>query len=891
MPRGEQGETIATSSVWVDGEARDHLGQGTCTPWVIRGRGSSIVTAMLALQGIVGALTLGYCIWLVWRERDWRPMVPGVVVLCVFLHTMVQPESLDRPGVGLLRLAALLSAGMQIELVRRFLVLLRVRDARIIKLNLELQECIADSSSELKQSEARYHSLTRVLPMAVFRTDPRGQCIYANARWGEITRSDPRAARGAGWLNFVHPDDRAQLERLWAEKTRSGQPFEREFRLRPKDAKPKETIWVFCQALPEEGADGPRVIAAITDISVRRRMEEELRAKEHTLRMLYDQLRASEQQLHLALESTRDGIWDWDVLTPYCYYNSAWRSILGYDPKDTTALPHWRELLHPDEEREVNAALNDHLLGKTPVFECEHRLRTRDGDWCWVLSRGKLHENDPPTASRRMVGTISDIRARKRGEELLVRAKEAAESANRAKSAFLANVSHEIRTPMTAILGFTDILLREAPTSKTSDRFAEMLQTIQRNGEHLLAIINDILDLSRIEAGRLTLDQSEISLPALVRDVQAPIQVRADAKGLRVTLRGESPIPQTIKSDPTRLRQILLNLLGNAVKFTETGNVTLELRLETPQGAELTPRFPGLIHGARLLFIVHDTGIGISPEQISRLFLPFSQADATTSRRFGGNGLGLAISKRLAEMLGYTLEVQSTEGVGSTFTLAVPLEPIAADRMLFDAHEKLRLDPTESSPVFPSRADPIAMSANYPRSDGSPLNVRPMDGVPTCAITAATPAAGLAAGLAAGAGKTTIRGRILLAEDGRDNQVLIAFFLRSAGADVQIAENGRIAVEQALAAELQGIPFAAILMDMQMPVLDGYSATRELREQGFQRPIIALTANAMAEDRTKCLESGCSDYTSKPIKREALINLVAQWLSRDSGNHPAMSET
>jgi PAS domain S-box-containing protein len=388
--------------------------------------------------------------------------------------------------------------------------------------------------------------------------------------------------------------------------------------------------------------------------------------------------------------------------------------------------------------------------------------------------------------------------------------KDAAEAANRAKSEFLANMSHEIRTPMTAILGFVDLLLDQVD-SPESIRAAS---TIKRNGQHLLQIINDILDLSKIEAGNLDIEQIVCSPSEILAEVVSLTRVRAVAKNLPLEIECEDAIPETIRSDPTRLRQILINLIGNAIKFTEVGKVRVVARL-----LDDPPREP------RMQFEVVDTGIGMAEDQIATLFEPFSQADASTTRRFGGSGLGLAIVKRLAEMLGGEIRVRSALGKGSTFTLTVATGPLDGVAML---------------------DEPAADTTRGEREDVS-----------------------------SGGHNVRLDCRLLLVEDGFDNQRLISFVLRKAGADVTVADNGQIACDLALAALAEGRPFDLVLMDIQMPVMDGYSATRKLRSGGYTGPIVALTAHAMSHDRAKCLDCGCDDYVTKPIDRATLLATVA----------------
>ncbi len=396
-------------------------------------------------------------------------------------------------------------------------------------------------------------------------------------------------------------------------------------------------------------------------------------------------------------------------------------------------------------------------------------------------------------------------------------AKEHAEAANRAKSAFLANMSHEIRTPMNAILGFNDILLENVSAPEN----VEAAKTVKVNGEYLIRLINDILDLSKIEAEKMEVEQIACSPHELLNNVSSLMNVRAVAKALPLEFQIEGPIPETIQTDPTRLRQILINTIGNAIKFTETGSVKVVTRLLNESG-----------QAPQLQFEVIDTGIGIPTECLETLFNPFTQADGSMTRKFEGTGLGLTISKRLAELLGGSISVSSTHGEGSTFTIRVGTGSL------------------EQVPL-------IEQETNTPKSVANEKEAAPSEALP------GTPLKGY---------------RILLTEDGLYNQRLITFLLKKAGADVSLAENGQISIDQATAAESQGQPFDVILMDMQMPVLDGYSATRQLRDAGFQVPIIALTAHAMNGDRQKCLDAGCDEYLTKPIDRKKLIQVISVFL-------------
>jgi len=396
---------------------------------------------------------------------------------------------------------------------------------------------------------------------------------------------------------------------------------------------------------------------------------------------------------------------------------------------------------------------------------------------------------------------------------------DSAEAATIAKSAFLANMSHEIRTPLTAILGFAENLI---DINHSEEEKLRAMHTIRRNGKSLLGIINDILDISKIEAGKFEANWNLCEPCKIIAEVHSLIQVQADARGLPLHIEYLGAIPETIHTDSTRLRQILINLIGNAIKFTKTGSVRLVTRLvnDSQNGRAENAKDP------HLQFDVIDTGQGMTAQESAKLFEPFIQADSSRTRRVDGTGLGLTISKRFAILLGGDLNVLETAvGVGSSFRVTVATGSLDGVKMIEDPL---------SATIMP---EVVVTLEKATRSDLQAI-------------------------------------RILLAEDSADLKWLISLFLKNRGADVSVQENGKYAMDAALAARDSGKPFDVILMDMQMPIMDGYEATTLLRQQGYTAPIIAMTAHAMEGEREACIKIGCDDYISKPLDRKKLIELI-----------------
>jgi PAS domain S-box-containing protein len=442
-----------------------------------------------------------------------------------------------------------------------------------------------------------------------------------------------------------------------------------------------------------------------------------------------------------------------------------------------------------------------------------HRLHDANGDPVGVLAAfatRPISEEDDAFLSN-LAETTSKVILDNQAEEELREARTKAVAANRAKSEFLANMSHEIRTPMTAILGFADLLL--TPNVPEKDQ-REFLETIDKNGKSLLKLIDDILDLSRIEADRLSIEPVDCALKPQVDDVVRLVQMRVKHKRLSLKVEYAPSLPETIHTDPSRLRQVLLNLVGNAIKFTARGEIRIAVSA-TRQSPATT----------LVQFAVSDTGIGIQPSRIGDLFQAFVQADASTTRRYDGTGLGLAISKRLANLLDGDIAVTSEPGKGSTFTLTIPAGP-------------------QTGHPQPAKTDAPDWNAAHTASRHD----------------------------------EAVHGRVLVAEDTPAIRTLLGQILRRMHLDCDAVENGRLACEKAMASESEGRPYDLILMDVQMPEMDGFDATRWLRDHDWRNPIVALTAHAMVGDRESCLAVGCDGYITKPFHPKELQAMLVRYL-------------
>lgn len=519
------------------------------------------------------------------------------------------------------------------------------------------------------------------------------------------------------------------------------------------------------------------------------------------LNRIWAEEKAHEEQerFKYVVRASSDAVWDWDVTGTKVLWNEQFSKLLGCVPEKVLNDFHfWLERVHPLDAPTVMASLDNALEGGETFWSSEYRLRRDDGSWIYVYDRGYILRDDNGKAFR-MIGAVQDISMRKQVQIELERARDAAEKASRAKSEFLATMSHEIRTPMNGIIGMSSLLMETSLTAEQRD-YAE---TVRFSSEALLAIINDILDFSKIEAGKMQIEKADFSLREVVQGTAAVLSARARSKGIELSVEIAPTVPEFLRGDMSRLRQILLNLTGNAVKFTEAGTVQIRVALAELSGEKCL-----------LVFEVQDSGVGISPEAQEKLFKPFSQGDSSTSRKFGGTGLGLVISQNLARLMGGEITFVSQPGLGTTFTLQVPFE--------------LGAQP----------GGRVAEASEGPR----------------------------------------LSGRVLLAEDNPVNQKVATRQLQKLGLTVDIASNGREAIEA-----LKRRQYPLILMDCQMPEMDGYEATRRIRAEEKENaspriPIVALTADAMSGDREKCFAVGMDDYVPKPVKLDVLEKVLRRYL-------------
>lgn len=686
---------------------------------------------------------------------------------------------------------------------------------------------------KVKESEGKTRMLLEYLPQLVWTASPDGRLTYANRRYSEFSGVDITKGKGGGWFSLVYEDDAERIRKLWNRFIKKGESFEFEVRLRGKDG---EYRWFLSRSIPVRDENGNLVewFGTMTDIHDRKIAEDrQARMQNKVLRLhaIANELTRSENISEIARIIIEEGM---EAIGA----GAGAIGLVGEDDKRDIQVVYDKvnnEVRRGSEANSFRGVVLDVFQRREPIYiYSRNEVLSRYPDMGRIKGAEKLQSLAalPLLGHDKVLGAIclgfesTEVFSRERKSYFVILAEQAtlsierarlfeaekaarasAEIASQAKSQFLANMSHEIRTPMNAILGFTDLL---GDKGLTEEEREEYRRRIRANGDQLLHLIDDILDLSKVEADRLNFEKVPFSVIDLIRDVHESLSIMIKGKKITTRLVITDDVPQMIKSDPVRLRQILTNLLGNAAKFTSEGFI--ETHVSYIPGSKKEP--PSIV------IDVEDSGPGIAEEFHANLFTPFSQGDGSITRRFGGTGLGLALSKKFAEALGGSLSlVHSALGQGSIFRVVLPVESRVVGKA--KSHE------AEERPIEPA-------------ATGDDLSGT----------------------------------RILLAEDSPDNEALIRAYLKQTGAEIQVARDGAEALEKALESD-----FDLILMDIQMPRMDGLEATRRLRQRNFTRPIVALSAHALAEEVQRSLAAGCQAHLTKPVTRKTLIKGIKEALN------------
>ncbi|WP_169719897.1 PAS domain-containing protein [Marinobacterium litorale] len=623
-----------------------------------------------------------------------------------------------------------------------------------------------------------------------FKLKPDGTSAFPFASSGvaDIYELTPEEIRddAARVFERVHPDDRQRVTDTIHESARKLSDWHDEYRVLLPN---KGLRWLRGQSTPRKEADGSITWHGfIQDITAEK--------QEREARQEY------EARYRLAMDATGIGMWTWDLNTNEVKWSDRTYRQLGYEPNAfPISLERFLELMHPADEERVLSAVYEQIE-QEQQFASQFRLKHADGHWVWIDGRGRTTQHDDAGKPCVMMGTHTDISHIKRTEAALETAREIAENASQEKSAFLANMSHEIRTPMSGIIGLSELGLNE----NDPEVMKQQLTRIHQTANHLLTILNDILDFEKLSGGHVEVVNRAFEIRAMLDGVSSLFEQTAQRRGLRLITEIDERLDDFYEGDELRLRQVISNLVNNAIKFTDQGEVTLSVRKQGRQeGREM------------LLFSVCDTGAGISPEVQKRLFQPFVQGGMSVAHRQGGTGLGLAISRHLVSLMGGApIQVESEPGEGSCFTFAIPLRPVS------------RQDWEHQQPITPEHS-----------SD-------------------------------------QLKGRVLLAEDNEVNQEVARAQLERLGLCVKVVPDGQQAVDA-----VRDQHFDLVLMDIQMPVMDGLEATRQIRAMDSEIPVVALTAAVLPQDRQQALASGMNAVLGKPFRRNDLVQVLARWLDVD----------
>jgi PAS domain S-box-containing protein len=659
-------------------------------------------------------------------------------------------------------------------------------DYKVIKVSVISRDITTLKNTELKrmESENRFRTLAENAPVGIFQTDATGVCTYVNKRVSEITGMPEEDMLREGWIKAVYPEDLLRVTTTLQQSVEEKHGFKIELRF-VNDT--QGIRWVISEGVPVLDDNGVLTgyIGTTHDITERKQM--------------FQKLRDSEELYRLLSSNTRDmiALYKIDASATRTFISPSVNDILGYTSEELVGSSPY-DNIHPEDEAQVKKILKSVVFtGNSATLE--YRMRRKDGTYVWLESHAHPFYDD----NGNMTGFQSssrDISKRKEFEASLKVAKEKAEEATRAKSLFLSMMSHEIRTPMNAIVGLTNLLLQNDPREDQRER----LNLLKFSGHNLLTIINDILDFSKIEAGKLVLESIDINLKKLLSDTRQMLEQRAQEKNISLYMKYDAKLPEFLKGDTVRISQIVTNLLSNAIKFTERGYVELSVKLLGEEKGKY-----------KVQFAVKDTGIGIEADKLETIFEHFTQADNDITRRFGGTGLGLTITKGLLHLMGSKIDLESVPGYGSTFSFVLTMDK--------------------------GKDEPVAETNSVP---GKLVNDETIS--------------------------------VLLVEDNRINQIVALNFLQQWGVAVDIANDGFEALTM-----IKRKSYNMIFMDLQMPGMDGYEASRKIRameDPYFKEvPIIALTAAAMSGMRDKVIETGMNDFISKPFDPEELRLKVAKF--------------
>jgi PAS domain S-box-containing protein len=663
--------------------------------------------------------------------------------------------------------------------------------ARHVVSQLELHNklsAVQRTISSLEDSEQRFRRIADASPVLLWISDQAGNRTLSNKAWCDFTGLTQEESLAECWRQAVHPSDRAVYLAKWNEIARGHKKFQHEYRLRHVSGTYR---WVMEQAIPLFSSAGrlEGYVSSCVDLSLR--SSDEL------------QYQHNEARFRAVSEAAPLGIVVTDSNGNCVYSNHRFQDISGLTIEECLGSG-WLRRIHPHDFQGISDAWA-HANQTASSFEHTLRYERPDGTISWCsLKAAAINATDTVSG---WVSTIEDITSKRQAEEELLAAKQAAEAAMHAKSQFLANMSHEIRTPLTAIIGFADALREEASLEPPH---RHCLDVILNNGRHLLNIINQILDLSKIDAGALSIEHASFSLIDLLEEVRLMFAPTAAEKSLAFEINYEWPLPRMITTDPLRFKQIFINLVGNAIKFTATGGVTVSVSWDNAT--------------QHIKCTISDTGIGLTESQVANLFTPFYQANESTTRTFGGTGLGLSISHRLIKALGGSIEVISRPGTGSQFSFSIECRGV-------DSEQGLQREANEKPHSRERRSTEIPQ----------------------------------------------LSGCVLFADDALDNRRLVEHLLRKTGAEITLVENGLEAATIALAR-----PFDLILMDVQMPLVDGLTATRRIRAAGITTPVIAVSAGAMTSDVERALDAGCTLHLSKPFDRSDFYQVLSRYLHHNS---------